>query len=84
MEATRNTVNVKLGMKVIKLVKNNIKKRLLPRYIHHFKPDVINNIDHMRISGTKPSSLKSLNRNLGNWSSCRMSITFAKGILHIV
>ena len=30
----------------------NIKKRLLLRCIHHFKSDLINNMDHMRISGT--------------------------------
>ena len=34
-----------------------IKKRLLSRCIHHFKSDLINDIDHMRISGTKPSSV---------------------------
>ena len=34
-----------------------IKKRLLLRCIHHFKSDLINNMDHMRISGTKPSSV---------------------------
>ena len=28
------------------------KKRLLLRYIHHFESDLINNMDHMRISGT--------------------------------
>ena len=28
------------------------KKRLLLRYIHHFKSDLINNMTHMRISGT--------------------------------
>ena len=33
-------------------------KRLLPRCIHHFKPDLINNMDHMRISGYEPSSVK--------------------------
>ena len=33
------------------------KKRLLPRCIHHFKSDLINNMDHMRISGTEPSSV---------------------------
>ena len=33
------------------------KKRLLLRCIHHFKSDLINNMDHMRISGTEPSSL---------------------------
>ena len=33
------------------------KKRLLPRCIHHFKSDLINNMDHMRIWGTEPSSV---------------------------
>ena len=33
------------------------KKRLLLRCIHHFKSDLINNMDHMRISGTQPSSV---------------------------
>ena len=33
------------------------KKRLLLRCIHHFKADLINNMDHMRISGTEPSSV---------------------------
>ena len=32
-------------------------KRLLLRSIHHFKSDLINNMDHMRISGTEPSSV---------------------------
>ena len=31
------------------------KKRLLLRCIHHFKTDLINNMDHMRISGTEPT-----------------------------
>ena len=35
----------------------NYKKRLLLRCIHHFKSDLINNMDHMRISGTEPSSV---------------------------
>ena len=26
-------------------------------YIHHFKSDFINNMDHMRISGKEPSSV---------------------------
>ena len=26
-------------------------------YIHHFKSDKITNMDHMRISGTEPSSV---------------------------
>ena len=32
-------------------------KRLLLRCIHHFKSDLINNMDHMRISGNEPSSV---------------------------
>ena len=31
--------------------------RLLPRCIHHFKPNIINIMDHMRISGKEPSSV---------------------------
>ena len=31
--------------------------RLLLRCIHHFKSDYINNMDHMRILGTEPSSV---------------------------
>ena len=34
------------------------KKRLLLKCLHHFIPDLINNKDHMRISGTEPSSVK--------------------------
>ena len=40
--------------------KNNFnkKKRLVLRCIHHFKSDLIDdNMDHMRISGTEPSSV---------------------------
>ena len=33
------------------------KKRLLVRCIHHFKSDLINYMDHMRISGTEPWSV---------------------------
>ena len=32
-------------------------KRLLLRCIHHFKSDLIYIMDHMRISGTEPSSV---------------------------
>ena len=32
-------------------------KRLLLRCIHHFKSDLINKMDHMRISATEPSSV---------------------------
>ena len=32
------------------------KMRLLLRCIQHFKTDLINNVDHMRISSTEPSS----------------------------
>ena len=34
-----------------------MKKRLLFRWIHHFKSDLINNMDYMRISGNEPSSV---------------------------
>ena len=33
------------------------KKRLLVRCVHHFKSDLINNMDHIRISLTEPSSV---------------------------
>ena len=32
-------------------------KRLLVRCVHHFKADLINNMDRMRISGTEPNCL---------------------------
>ena len=32
-------------------------KRLLLRCIHHLKSDIMNNMDHMRISGNEPSSV---------------------------
>ena len=34
-----------------------IHKRLLLRSVHHFKPDLINDMDHMRISDTELSSV---------------------------
>ena len=34
-----------------------MKKRLLLRCINHFKSDLINNMDYMRISGNEPSSV---------------------------
>ena len=34
-----------------------IQKRLLLTFIHHFKSDLINNMDHMRIEGTESSSV---------------------------
>ena len=33
------------------------KKETSAKIIHHFKSDLINNIDHMRISGIEPYSL---------------------------
>ena len=33
------------------------KKRLLLSCIHHFKSHLINNMDHIRISGNEPSSV---------------------------
>ena len=48
---------------------NKYEKRLLLICIHHFDSDVINNMDHVRISGTSPSSVilsqtKYFNKNL--------------------
>ena len=34
-----------------------IKNRLLLKCIHHFNSDLINNMDHMHISGNEPSSV---------------------------
>ena len=39
------------------IIYGKYEKRLLLRCIHHFKSDLINNMDHMRISGTEPSSV---------------------------
>ena len=33
------------------------KKRISIRYIDHFKSDLINNMDHLRILGNEPSSM---------------------------
>ena len=43
------------GQQAVTLTKKLKLKILLIRYIHHFKSDLINNNDHMRISGTEPS-----------------------------
>ena len=46
-----------LGPPAVTLTKwLKLKKRLLlhVRCIHHFKSDLINDMDHMRISGTEP------------------------------
>ena len=42
---------------MIALCSLQYKKRLLLRCIHHFKSDLINNIDHMRISDTEHSQV---------------------------
>ena len=47
-----------LGPQAVTLTKLlKYEKRLLLRCIHHFKSDLINKMDHMRISGTEPSSV---------------------------
>ena len=40
-----------------RLLLTEFKKRLLLRCIYHFELDLINNMDHMRISDTEPSSV---------------------------
>ena len=53
------------------------KKRLLLRCIHHFESDLINNMDHMRILGTEPSSVVLSQRsNFKSWKE--MSKTYQK------
>ena len=47
----------RLHSKSLLRIKLDNKKRPLLRCIHHFKSDWINNMDHMRISGTEPSSV---------------------------
>ena len=39
------------------VILSQYEKRLILICIHHFDSDVINNMDHMRISGTLPSSV---------------------------
>ena len=47
-----------LGPPAVTLTKKlKYAKRLLLRGIHHFISDLINIMDHMRISGTEPSSV---------------------------
>ena len=46
-----------LGPPAVTLTKQvKYKKRLLVRCIHHFKSDLVYNMDHMRISGIEPRS----------------------------
>ena len=54
------------------------KKRLLLRCKHQFKSDLINNMDHMRISSTEPSSVILSQSNSKNWKvmpqKCRIKL----------
>ena len=50
----RNCPRGLLGLPAVKLNKSlKYEKRLLIRFIHHFKSDLIHNMDHMRTSGTE-------------------------------
>ena len=46
-----------------------LNKRLLLRCIHHFKSDLIKDMDHGRISGTEPSSVILSQRKEWNFSN---------------
>ena len=46
-----------LIQKITKISRKFAYKKLLLRCIHHFDSDVINNTDHMRMSGNEPSSV---------------------------
>ena len=48
---------VSKGERCLKNFLLDIKKSLLLRCINHFESDLINNMDHMRISDTEPSSV---------------------------
>ena len=53
----RTWLHVPSGTPAVTLTKYVLyQERLLLRCIHHFNLDSINNMDHMRISGTEPSS----------------------------
>ena len=53
----RRNHNILCENLIVKRVFRIYKKRLLLRCIHHSKSDFINNMDHMRISDTEPSSV---------------------------
>ena len=55
-QTSKKRTKVKKNTYSSNTIKNSMafKKRLLLSCIHHFKSEVINNIDHMRISGTDP------------------------------
>ena len=56
------------------------KKRLLLRCIHHFKSDLINNMYHMCISGTEPSSVVlSQSSNFKSWKEMSQKRWSQKG-----
>ena len=61
----------------------NIKKRLLLRCIHHLKSDLINSMDHMRISVNEPSSVilgqKSSSKVKNSWSESAKTSWSQKG-----
>ena len=59
-------------------------KRLLLRSIHHFKPGVINNINHMRISGTEPSSIVPEWSLLANCVKLQSLIGFQQNIRYVI
>ena len=61
-------------------------KRLLLRCIHHFKSDLIYDMDNMRIAGTEPSSVilsqtKLVKKLKSNTQKCRNKLK-PKGIIN--
>ena len=45
------------GSPAVTLTKYLQYKRLILSYFHHFKSDFINDLDHMRFSGTEPTKV---------------------------
>ena len=54
---TKNASILYSNIYISSFLPEKFKKILLLRCIHHFKSGLINIMDHMRISGTKPSSV---------------------------
>ena len=48
---------MKYNSRVIDYDVSNYKKETSTQMYRHFKSDIINDMDHMRISGTEPSSV---------------------------
>ena len=53
----QTTISNSLYFKISHYIYSHFCTKLWSKTIHHFKSDLINNMHHMRISGTEPSSV---------------------------